>query len=293
MNLKAILALFKDTFSKWNKDNGPRLGASLAFYTLFSLAPLLLIVIAITGLVFGQKAVEGQIVGQIGGLVGGDSAKAIQTMITNVYKPSTGAIATIIGIATLLLGATAVFVDLQGALNTIWGARSKSWYGMLGIVKVRFLSFAMILCIAFLLLVSLVVSAVLSALSKFLTGLAPSFMHILQIVDFFISFGFIAVLLAMMYKLLPDIKIAWSDVWSGAAVTSLLFTIGKYLIGLYLGRSSVTSPYGAAGSLVIILVWVYYSAQILFFGAEFTQVYTNKYGSLSHAREHAGSVSNS
>lgn len=215
-------------------------------------------------------------------------------MIRSAYKPSSSVIATIIGIATLLFGATGAFVDLQEALNTIWSATSKSGHsGIIGMIKERFLSFGMILGIAFLLLVSLVVSAGLSALGKFLSDLLPGFTHILQVVNFIISFGFITVLFAMIYKLLPDIKIAWSDVWIGAAVTSLLFTIGKFLIGLYLGRSSIASPYGAAGSLVIILVWVYYSAQILFFGAEFTQIYANKYGSLSHARRDAGSVTKS
>ena len=287
MNLRAVLALLKETFSEWYGDNAPRLGAALAYYTVFSLSPLLIIVIAFAGLVFGREAAQGQIVAQMQGLIGEESARAIQAMIESARKPSSGIIATVIGILTLLVGATGVFGELHDALNTIWEVKPKSGLGLMAIIRDRFLSFAMVLGIGFLLLVSLAVSAGLAALGKFMDGMLPGAIYIGEIVNFIISFGVIMLLFAMVYRILPDIEIAWSDVWIGAAFTSLLFTIGKFLIGLYLGRSSVASAYGAASSLAIILIWVYYSAQIFLFGAEFTQVYAKKYGSHSVAGQHA------
>ena len=279
MNAKTIWLLLKETFSEWSEDKASRLAAALAYYTIFSIAPLLIIAIAVAGLAFGQEAARGQLDRQIQGLVGQQSAELIQTMVESASKPTSGIIATVIAIATILFGASGLFGQLQDALNTIWEVEPKPGRGILGIIKDRFLSFTMVLGIGFLLLVSLVLSALLSALDPYLTDLLPGSIYLLQILNFVISFGVITLLFAMIYKILPDVKIAWSDVWIGAAVTSLLFALGKFLIGLYLGNSSAGSAYGAAGSLVILLLWIYYSAQILLFGAEFTQVYAKKYGS--------------
>lgn len=273
-----IIPLFKDTFTEWSEDKASRLGASVAYYTVFSLAPLLVVVIAITGLVFGEKAVRGEIFGQIQGLLGADGAQMVQTMIANASKPSTSIIATVIGIVTLLLGATGLFGELQDALNTIWEITPKP-RGILTTLRERVVSFGMVIGIGFLLLVALVISAGVSALGHFLGGALPVSEFILQVIDFAISFGIVTLLFAMMFKVLPDAEIGWRDVWIGAMVTSLLFVIGKLLIGLYLGHSGTATTYGAAGSLVVLLLWVYYSAQILFFGAEFTQLYANRYGS--------------
>jgi membrane protein len=278
MNLKAVWTLLKDTVAEWQADKVPLLAAALAYYTVFSLAPLLIIVIAIAGFVFGPDAARNQLDEQIQGLVGSEGADAIQTMIKNAYQPSSGIIATLISVATLLLGASGVFAQLQDALNTIWEVPPPQ-KGVKGMVKARATSFAMVLVIGFLLLVSLVVSAVLVGIGNFFGNLIPGLAFVWQIVNFVISFGVVTLLFGLIYRVLPDVKVPWSDVWHGAVVTSLLFTVGKWLLGLYLGNSSVASPYGAAGSFVVVLVWVYYSAQILLFGAEFTQVYSKHYGS--------------
>lgn len=279
MNFKTIWQLLKETFKEWSEDKASRLSAALAYYTIFSLAPLLIIVIAIAGSVFGEEAARGQIVGQIQGLVGTSGAEVIETAIENANQPATGTIASIISIIALLFGASGVFAELQDALNTIWEVTPKPGMGVKGFVRNRFLSFAMILGIGFLLLVSLVISAALAALNSYFSHLVPGVDFLWSIANFLISFGVITLLFAMIYRFLPDVEITWNDVWIGAAITSLLFVIGKSILGIYLGNSSFGSAYGAAGSLVIILAWVYYAAQILFFGAEFTQVYATKYGS--------------
>jgi len=281
LSFKKVFELLKETFSEWSKDNAPRLAAALAYYTVFSLPPLLLIVIAIAGLAFGAQAVQGQIVNQIQGLVGQTGAEAIQTMIAGaaIQGPGTGIIATILGLGALLFGATGVFGQLQGSLNTVWEVTPRPNRGIWGFIQDRFLSFSMVLGVGFLLLVSLVISAALSAIGEGLKNLFPQFMALVQVFNFLFSFGLITLLFAMMYKFLPDAKIAWKDVWIGAAITALLFTVGRFLLGLYLGNSNVISTYGAAGSLVLILLWIYYSAQILLLGAEFTQVYARRYGS--------------
>jgi membrane protein len=280
MDAQAIWGMLKETFTDWNEDKAPRLAAALSYYALFAIAPLLVIVIAIAGLFFGEEAARGAIAGQLQGLVGEQSAQTIQEMVANAgSNRSSGIFATIVGIVTLVFGALGVFGQLQDALNTIWEVQPKPNRGWMEVIKDRLAPFTMVLGIAFLLLVSLVISAALAALGKFFGGIFPGFALVGQILNFVVSFGVITLLFAMMYKYLPDVKIAWSDVWIGAAATALLFTIGRLLIGLYLGRSSTASSYGAAGSLVIVLIWVYYSAQILFFGAEFTQVYAKTYGS--------------
>ncbi|HEY9872211.1 MAG TPA: YihY/virulence factor BrkB family protein [Candidatus Obscuribacterales bacterium] len=279
MKPKDILGLFKETFQEWQEDKAARLAAALSYYTAFSVAPLLIIVIAIVAMVFGQDAAEGRIDEQIRGLVGSEGAKAIQEMIVNSRKPAEGTIATIISVVILLFGASGVFAELQDSLNTIWEVAPKPGQGVKAVVKHRFMSFAMVLGIGFLLLVSLGLSTALAALGGYLGQLLPNLDIVVRILNFAISFGVITLLFAMIYRILPDVKIAWGDVWLGAAITSLLFSIGRWAIGLYLGNSSVGSTYGAAGSFVVFLLWVNYSAQILFFGAEFTQVYANKYGS--------------
>ncbi len=279
MGLNVIWNLLNATYEKWTADHAQGLGAALAFYSIFSLAPLLLIVIAIAGLVFGQEAAQGQIVGQIQGLIGEESAKAIQSMIEEARKPAAGILATVLAIVLLFLGATGVFAQLQEALNIIWRVEAKPEQGMWKIFKDRFISLLAVLGTGFLLLISLVISAGLSAIGTTLEHVLPVPGFLLQLINFLVSFAIVTFLFAMIYKLLPDRSIQWSDVWIGAIITSLLFTIGKFVIGVYLGKSDVGIAYGAAGSLVVILIWVYYASQIFLFGAEFTAVYAHVRGS--------------
>lgn len=278
-SMRTWWTLLKEAFEKWSTDKAPRLGAALSYYTVFSLVPLLVLTISIAGLVFGTEAAQQAIMTQIESLVGPQSAAAIKQMLEIAQKPSSGMFASIIAVATLLLGASGVFAQLQDALNTIWGVEPKTGRGLWGTIKDRFFSFMAVLGTGFLLLVSLVLSAALAAIGKLFQGWLPRHEALLHLANSAMSFGVITLLFAMMFKLLPDAKITWRDVWIGAGLTSLLFTIGKFLIGMYLGKAEVGSAYGAAGSLVILLVWVYYSGQILLYGAEFTAVYANRYGS--------------
>jgi membrane protein len=275
----AFWGLLRTTVHEWSEDKVPRLGAALAFYSVLSIAPLLLIAIAVAAMVFGREAASGQLVTQMRGMVGPEGAKAIQEMLANNQKPGVGSIAAIIGFATLLFAASGVFGQLQDAMNTIWEVQPKPGRGILGTIRDRFLSFAMVLGSGFLLLVSLLLSTAVAATFQFAVGLAPGLKPLLQVGDTVVSAVVVTLLFALIFKLLPDAKIAWRDVWVGAILTTILFIAGKALIGLYLGQSSYASAYGAAGSLVVLLVWIYYSSQILFFGAEFTQVYANRYGS--------------
>ena len=270
--------LSKEAATDWSHDRAPRLGAALAYYTVFSIVPLLLIIIAVIGLVFGEEAAQGAIMQQIAGLVGDQSASALKDMIRRADQPSTGVLSTVMAIGTLLVGASAFFGELQAALNTVWGLEPKEGRGIWGFIKSRFLSMATVLGTAFLLLVSLVLSTALSAVGAWFSGVLPLPEFVLQSINLLLSFVVITGLFALIFKVLPDAHIAWRDVWVGAALTAALFTIGKFAIGLYLGKSNVGSAYGTAGSLVIVLVWVYYSAQILLYGAEFTQVYANRRG---------------
>jgi membrane protein len=275
--------LLKLSYQGWQEDKASRLSAALAYYTIFSLAPLLIIVIAITGLFWQQQAVREQVLNQIQSLVGAEGTRFVSDLLTSASNPAKGITATIIGIITLILGALGVFNELHNALNTIWEVEEEEAKGFLQSIKKiifdRFLSFTLILGIGFLLLVSLVISAGLSAVQETIGSAIPLSEIVLQIVNLVISIGVITVLFALIYKFLPDAEIAWRDVWLGAFVTAVLFSLGKLLIGIYLGNSAIASSFGAAGSLVLLLVWIYYSAQILFFGAEFTQVYANNYGS--------------
>lgn len=277
--LRSIFELVKQVVSEWIAQDVPRMGAALAFYTFFAISPLFVIVLAIAGFWFGEQAARRELFSQFSGLVGSEGAEAIQALVSAAQKPKAGAWATVIAGVTLFVGATGVFVQLQDALNSVWGVRREPGRGLRNFIKDRLLSFALIVGIGFLLLVSLVLSAGLSALDKFMIVLVPAQETIWQGINFVVSFGVITLLFALIFKVLPDVKIAWRDVWIGAIITALLFNVGKHLFGLYLGRSSVSSVFGAAGSLVIVLLWVYYSAQILFLGAKFTQIYSNKYGS--------------
>ena len=279
MGPKDIFDLLKETYHRFNEDKAARLGASLAYYTIFSIAPLLVIAIAIAGLAFGQQAAQGQIIGVIQGVVGQQGGQAIQTMVESASQPRAGGILiTLIGFVTLLLGASGVFGALQDSLNTIWGVQTKPGGGLKGIIQQRFFSFTLVVGTGFLLLVSLVVTAGLAAVSKWFSDYIPGGAMAWEGVNFVFSLVVITILFALIFKYVPDAEIAWRDIFIGAFVTALLFTIGKFAIGLYLGRSSVTSAYGAAGSLVLVLLWIYYSAQILFLGAELTQVVADRYG---------------
>ncbi|MGZ8994809.1 MAG: YihY/virulence factor BrkB family protein [Burkholderiaceae bacterium] len=274
-------ALVKRSFTAWVEDYAPSMGAALSYYTVFSLAPVLLIVISIAGLVFGAEAARGEIFGQLRGLMGVDAAKAIEDILTSVNKPTEGITATAIGLVLLLIGATTVFGELQDALDRIWRAPARDktggWWGL---IRARLLSFGMILGVAFLLIVSLVVSAAIAAMGKWWSGVFGSWEVLAQLVNLVFGFAVTTAGFAMIYKIMPRVKVRWQDVWLGAAVTAFLFTIGRFLIGLYIGKSGIASGYGAAGSLVIVFVWVYYSAQIFLLGAEFTWIYARTFGSM-------------
>jgi membrane protein len=278
---KAIFDFVKTVFEKFADDKGPKLGAALSFYTIFSLAPLLMIIIAIAGLLFGADAARGELVGEIRDLVGEEGAQIVQTALKNSANTETGIIALVSSFIALVIGSTFIFIDLQDSLNMVWKVKPKPGRNFVKVfIKDRFQSFALVVATGFLLLVSLIVSAGITAINNFLSDtFLPVPVWVLDVTNIVISFGVVFLLFAMIYKVLPDVHITLKDVRIGAAVTTVLFIIGKYLIGLYLGTSTLSSTYGAAGSLVILLLWVYYSAQILFLGAEFTQVYANKYGS--------------
>jgi membrane protein len=283
LRLKDIGWLLRESASNWSDDNADRLSASLAFYTLLSLAPLLVVIVAVAALAFGRQAAEGQLAWEIQGTVGMDQARAIEAVIRAALKPNGGLAATWFSVVTLAMGATAVVVELQDALNDIWhvpSGRNKSTLAAIAILlRQRFRSFVMVLGVGLLLLVSLILSAWMSAMGRFFGSMPSMRATSLHVFTFLISFVVITFLFAAIYKIMPDVQVEWSDVLVGASVTSLIFTVGKHLIGLYLGRKGIGSTYGAAGSLVLVLLWVYYSAQLFFFGAEFTKVYAKKYGS--------------
>jgi len=277
-----LWSLAEGTWDSFLAHNVPRLGAALAFYTMLSLAPLLVVVVAVAGWVFGREAAVGQLVWQIQDLAGYEGAQAVKALLTAAHKPAAGSIAAILGILTLFAGASSAIAELREALNTIWNVPKKRRgivQSVLAILKDRTMAFAMVLGIGFLLLVSLAINAALAALGGYFQAYLPANEWILQSANFVISFFVVTFLFTLIYKVLPDIYIAWTDVALGAAITSLLFTFGKTLLGLYLGKAAFVSTYGAAGSLVVLLLWVYYSAQIFFLGAEFTHTYAERYGS--------------
>jgi membrane protein len=271
--------VFRQAVTGWWNDNVPRMGAALAYYTLFSLAPVLIVAIAVCGFIFGTEAVRGEIVGQIEGLVGHDGAIAVQAMLEGAAKPSSSVLATIVGIITFFLGATGAFLELQADLDAIWRVKPKSRGSFLrDLLMQRLISFGLVLGFAFLLLTSLVVSAALAALHTYVGNAIPGMAILWEAVNVVVSLGVITILFAMIYKVLPDVKLAWGDVWVGALMTAGLFTVGKFLIGLYLGTSAFSSTYGAAGSVLVVLVWVYYTSQIILLGAEFTRAYVDRFG---------------
>jgi membrane protein len=279
--MKRLWGLIKPTYEQWAAHNAPKMGASLAYYTVLSLAPILIVVVSVIGFVLGPKAAEGQVVGQIQQMVGNNGAQAIQTVLAHANHPASGIISSIIGLITLFIGASGVFSELRDSLNTIWDvpATNTSSFtnsGLLTTARKRALSFGMVLAIGFLLLVSLVISTALAAAGKYAGQILPISAGLLELMNFFVSVLVITVLFALIFKFLPDVHVSWRDVWIGAFATSVLFTVGKILLGLYIGWASVGSVYGAAGSLVVVLVWVYYSAQIFLFGAEFTHVYSKQ-----------------
>jgi len=280
MHPRSLLPLLKEAASDWVDDNAMRLSSSLAYYAIFSLAPLLVILVSIAGLVFDEEAARGQLAQQIATLAGARAGEAIQSAVqSSAAQKATGVLATVISTAVLLFGASTVFAELKDALNAIWGVVVKPGRPFRTLVRDRFFSFSIVLAIGFLLLISLVISVLLAALSKYMSSRFQLPTAVWQTWDFLISFAVVSGLFAMIFKLLPNVRIGWRDVWLGAVGTSLLFTLGKFVIGYYLATSSVGSSFGAAGSVVIVLAWIYFSACILFFGAEITKVYARKFGS--------------
>jgi membrane protein len=270
----------REAGSAWSNDYAPSMGAALSYYSVFSLAPLLFIVISVAGLIFGDEAARGEVFGQLQGLMGDEAAAAVEAMLAGLRTPGRGATSALIGLGVLFVGATTVFAELQDALDRIWQVPPRERAGGLwGLLRTRLLSFGMILGIAFLLMVSLVFSAAISALGKWWSGVFGEWEPLLQAVNALVGFAMSTVVFAMIYKYIPRATVAWRDVWLGAAVTALLFTIGRTLIGLYIGKSGIASGFGAAGSVAIVFVWVYYSAQIFLLGAEFTHVYAQRCGS--------------
>jgi membrane protein len=274
MTVKAVLNLFRATWQAFQADKVPRLGAALAYYTLFAIAPVLLVVIAIAGLVFGADAVRGEIVTQIGGLIGRDGARTIQSLLAGVSRPRQGTLGTIAGGVTFLLAASGAFLQLQDSLNTIWRVKPKRGPMLRSLLLHRLRSFGIVVSIGFVLMVSLAVSAALSATTAWFSRHAPGWPVLLFVLNWIASIGITTVLFMLLFRILPDVHLRWRDVAIGALVTALLFTAGKTLIGFYLGRSSVATTYGAAASVIILMLWVYYTAQIVLLGAEFTRAYT-------------------
>ncbi len=282
---KSSWLVLKETYESFSRHDALRLAAALSYYTVFSIGPLLLIAIAAAGFIFGEEAIHGELSNQLRGLMGTDGAKAVEDIVANAHKPKTGLMATIIGVVVLIVGATAVFSELQASLNKVWEVKPEKIEGIAHYLRTRLLSFAMVLSIGFLLLVSLVINSVLSAVSAYFSQHLSVPVALLQIPYNLFSFALIALLFALMFKVLPDIKLMWREVWMGAAITSVFFTIGKFLFGLYLGQSSVTSAFGASASVVLIMLWTYYSSVIVLLGAEFTKVYSDLFIKPKHRGE--------
>jgi membrane protein len=275
--------ILRQTFREWQEDKVPVLASSLAYYTVFSLAPLLLIVIAVAGLVFDRAQAQERILAELGGLVGQQGRELIASMLEGASRHGSGWWAGLVGVLTLVLGASGVFLQLQQALNTVWDAQPRQRGGVSALVRARLAALGMVLGLGFLVLVSLIASAALSALGTWAFAGAPGSKFLWQLVSFFFSFLVITLVFALLYKYVPDVPVTWRDVWIGAIVTALLFNLGKFLIGQYLGHSATASTFGAAGALVVLLLWIYYSAQIILLGAEFTQVYAHQRGSRAKA----------
>ncbi len=284
-----MLSIGKECVTAWLDHHASSLGAALAFYTVFSVAPILIIAVAITGYVFGATHAETEVLAQLRGLIGPAGAAAIQELMVSAHYSEKRGLAAAVGVVTLVVGATSVFGELQNALDRIWQSpRRKKEVGWWRFLRGRVLSIGMVLGVGFLLLVSLVASAVLAAFGGWLGNHFPGLEILLPIINLLVGFLMTVTLFALIYKYIPQESIAWSDVWIGATVTAVLFTIGKTMIGVYLGRSSFNSAYGAAGSLVVLLLWIYYSAQIFLLGAEFTRVFAYRHGSRSGASQRVG-----
>ncbi|CAN5906846.1 YihY/virulence factor BrkB family protein [soil metagenome] len=274
--------LAKKSVAAWSDDYASSMGAAIAYYTVFSIAPLLIIVISVAGLVWGREAVQGEIVAQLSGLIGHDGAVGVQAIVESANRPTEGLIASAISVVVLVIGATTVFAELQSALDRIWRSPAAAESsGIWNTLRSRMLSFGLVLGLAFLLSASLVISAAVAALGRWGSGFFPAWEVLLLLINTVISVGITTLLFAMIYKFMPRAKVAWRDVWVGAFVTSIMFEIGKFLISLYVGKSSVTSSFAAAGSVVVLLIWVYYAAQVFLLGAEFTWVYASDHGSMS------------
>ncbi len=286
MKGKKVLNLIKESFSEWSRDNASRLSAALAFYTIFSLAPVLVIIVSVAGFILGSKARGEELIQQVGQFTGPQVANVLQGIEQHAVQQSSGLLAGIISVIVIIVGASGVFYELRQSLNTIWEVERKPGGGIMDFIKTRVTSFLFLFVIGILLFVTFAASAAVEALSGYMEGIIPASQYIVPAVNAFVFFGIGIVLFASLFKILPDADVAWGDVWIGAAVTSLLFTVGKFGIGLYLSKSTLASPYGAAGSLVVLLAFIYYSAQIFFIGAEFTQVYANHYGSKIKPSEH-------
>lgn len=287
MHIRTAAGLFLEALKGWWNHNVPRLGASLSFYTIFALAPVLLVAIAVAGAVFGEDAVRGRVVSELEELTGRSSAAIIQQLLARAADQEAGIIASVVGGVTFLLTSTGAFLELQAGLNQIWGVKAQPGANVVSFLKQRLISFGLVVGIGFLLLVSLAVSTALSAAEEWMTGRLPESAAALQASNFVLSFAVITVLFALVYKVLPDVHLKWKDVWVGGAVTALLFSLGKYLIGLYLGSRAPASSYAAAGSFLVFLLWVYYSAQIVLLGAEFTRVWSERHGETADVVEHA------
>lgn len=285
-SLKCFFKVLIESINAWIDHRAASKGAALAFYTLFSMTPILILAIAVAGYFFGAEAAQGEIITQLQGLVGPNGAQAIQAMLAAARNHSSGLIATLLATILLAVGATSVFAELKASLDEIWGENKTTVSGFWHMMRTRLLSFGIVLVLAFLLLISLVVSAALAMLERYAGGYWSESVVILSSISWLLSFGVIATLFAVIYKMLPNVPLSWHDVWIGAIFTAALFTLGKHLIGLYLGNSGVASSFGAAGSVIALLLWVYYSAQIFFLGAEFTRYFTLRFGSLSRQPQH-------
>lgn len=286
--MSSVIEIVGETFREWSEDKASRLSAALAYYTVFSIPPLMVVAIGIASLFTDRATIEEQVVNQAASLMGRQGGEGIQTILQSAEQPGNGELLpTLFGVALLLFGASGVFTQLQDAMNTIFGVKPDPQRGIMGLIKDRFLSFTMVLTIGFILLVSLMLSTVLASFGSFVGGLVTEAEILLWILNFIISFGVFMLLFALIFKTIPDIKIAWRDVLVGAAITALLFKIGEYALGFYFERSDPTSAFGAAGSIILLLLWIYYSAQIIFLGAEFTEVYARRVGSGVQPKEDA------
>lgn len=287
MNLRKIGRLFRETFKEWQEDNASRIAAALAYYAVFSISPLVVIAIAIAGTFFGQQTAQAQITAQLTALVGKDGVKPVLMALDNISQPEIRGLASLISIGVLLLGASGFFAQLQDALNTVWKVKPQPGKGLKIFLRKRISSFLMVLAIGFLLMLSLILSAVVSALSKYKVDYLPGSALLWGNLDLIVSMGLMTFIFGLMFKYVPDAKIVWKDVFVGSVITAMLFLFGKFLLGVYLSKGSLGSAYGAAGSLIVLLAWIYYSAQIILFGAEFTQVYSRMYGSKIRPSKHS------